>query len=200
MTQLCILKKGGDFIKYSDDALDLEAVKFVAALMTAAVRTAPKSCGADTLVTVVLNGKDKLHLTETMCLLAKETGMDFYSRDAENVRKAQCILLVGAIASYMSTAHCGLCGMGNCGNAMQHGTTCAFSGINLGIALGSAVGIAANHHIDNRIMFSAGKAAIKENLFPRKVSLAFGIPLSVSGKNIFYDRNMISIAKPQFVD
>lgn len=83
---------------------------------------------------------------------------------------------------------------------MQHGTTCAFSGINLGIALGSAVGIAASHHIDNRIMFSAGKAAMKENMFSRRVTMAFGIPLSVSGKNIFYDRNMISIAKPLFVD
>ena len=119
-------------------------------------------------------------------------------RSARKVQ--QCILLVGAVASYMSTAHCGLCGMGNCGNAMQHGTTCAFSGINLGIALGSAVGIAASHHIDNRIMFSAGKAAMKENMFSRRVTMAFGIPLSVSGKNIFYDRNMISIAKPLFVD
>ena len=187
-------------MKYGDDALDLEAVKSVATLMTAAVRTAPKSCGADTLATLVLDGKDKDLLADTMCLLAKETGMDFYSRDAENVRKAQCILLVGAVASYMSTAHCGLCGMGNCGNAMQHGTTCAFSGINLGIALGSAVGIAASHHIDNRIMFSAGKAAMKENMFSRRVTMAFGIPLSVSGKNIFYDRNMISIAKPRCVD
>lgn len=187
-------------MKYSDDTLDLEAVRSVAALMTAAVRTAPKSCGADTLTTIVLDNQDKNHLADTMCLLAKETGMDFYARDAENVRKAQCILLVGAIASYMSTAHCGLCGMGNCGEAMRHGTTCAFSGINLGIALGSAVGIAADHHIDNRIMFSAGKAAMKEELFPKRVTMAFGIPLSVSGKSIFFDRNTTSIAKPLFVD
>ena len=83
---------------------------------------------------------------------------------------------------------------------MRNNATCAFSGINLGIALGSAVGIAAAHHIDNRIMFSVGKAAQRKKVFERKVTMAFGIPLSSTAKNIFYDRNSTSIAKPKFVD
>jgi uncharacterized ferredoxin-like protein len=180
--------------------LDAEAVRQAAAAMAAAVRTAPKSCGADTLEAILLDGEDKEHLAESMCELAEETGLEFYKRDGENVRKAQCILLVGAVASYMCTTHCGFCGMENCGNARKHGTTCAFSGVNLGIALGSAAGVAAQRHIDNRIMFSAGKAAIRSSLFSRRVTMAFGIPLSASGKNIFYDRNTVSIAKPMFVD
>ena len=187
-------------MKHEEQALHAAAVNTVAALMAAAAKTAPKSCGADTLETVVLDGADKEDLADIMCELARETGMDFYRRDAENVRRSQCVVVIGAIASYMSTAHCGLCGMGNCGNAMRNNATCAFSGINLGIALGSAVGIAAAHHIDNRIMFSVGKAAQRKKVFERKVTMAFGIPLSSTAKNIFYDRNSTSIAKPKFVD
>lgn len=187
-------------MKHDEQALHTAAVNTVAALMATAAKTAPKSCGADTLETVVLDGADKEDLADAMCELAQETSMDFYRRDAENVRRSQCVVVIGAIASYMSTAHCGLCGMGNCGTAMRNNATCAFFGINLGIALGSAVGIAAAHHIDNRIMFSVGKAAQRKKVFERKVTMAFGIPLSSTAKNIFYDRNSTSIAKPKFVD
>jgi hypothetical protein len=106
-------------MKHDEQALHAAAVNTVAALMAAAAKTAPKSCGADTLETVVLDGADKEDLADIMCELARETGMDFYRRDAENVRRSQCVVVIGAIASYMSTAHCGLCGMGNCGNAMR---------------------------------------------------------------------------------
>lgn len=187
-------------MKYYGTQLDEKAIDQTAAMMAAAIRTAPKSCGADTLETVVVDGEDKERLAEIMRVLAEETGMDFYSRDAENVRKAQCVVLAGAIASYMSTPHCGYCGMKNCGEARTNGVTCAFSGVNLGIALGSAVSIAADCQVDNRIMFSVGKAAIRGDFFQRKITLAYGIPLSVSEKNIFYDRNMVSISKPIFVD
>lgn len=187
-------------MKNCGQELDMQAVRQTAAAMAAAVRTAPKSCGADTLETVLLDGNEKEALADVMCALAEETGMEFYRRDAENVRDAQCILLVGAVASYMCMAHCGLCGMENCGRAMEQGTTCAFSGVNLGIALGSAAGIAAGGHIDNRIMFSAGKAVIRGAVFGGKVTMAFGIPLSVTGKNIFYDRNTVSVTKPKFVN
>ena len=173
-------------MKHDEQALHTAAVNTVAALMATAAKTAPKSCGADTLETVVLDGADKEDLADAMCELAQETSMDFYRRDAENVRRSQCVVVIGAIASYMSTAHCGLCGMGNCGTAMRNNATCAFSGINLGIALGSAVGIAA--------------AAQRKKVFERKVTMAFGIPLSSTAKNIFYDRNSTSIAKPKFVD
>ena len=95
-------------MKHDEQALHAAAVNTVAALMAAAAKTAPKSCGADTLETVVLDGADKEDLADIMCELARETGMDFYRRDAENVRRSQCVVVIGAIASYMSTAHCGL--------------------------------------------------------------------------------------------
>ena len=59
----------------------------------------------------------------------------------------------------------------------------------LGIAIGSAVSVAAAHHVDNRVMFSAGKAALNLKLFDdSQVCIAYGIPLSVSGKSPFFDR------------
>lgn len=45
-------------MKHDEQALHAAAVNTVAALMAAAAKTAPKSCGADTLETVVLDGAD----------------------------------------------------------------------------------------------------------------------------------------------
>jgi uncharacterized ferredoxin-like protein len=59
--------------------------------------------------------------------------------------------------------------------------------IDLGIALGSAVSIAADDRIDNRIMYSIGKAVAEMNYAEDSV-VWHGIPISLSGKNIFFDR------------
>jgi uncharacterized ferredoxin-like protein len=59
--------------------------------------------------------------------------------------------------------------------------------------MGSAVSVAANHRIDNRIMFSVGKAAMELGYLPKEVRVAFGIPLSTSGKSVFYDREAASV-------
>ncbi len=66
--------------------------------------------------------------------------------------------------------------------------TCIYTTCDLGIAIGSAVAIAGQHFIDNRIMFSFGKAAIEGNFVPKDIKIGFGIPLSITGKNIFFDR------------
>ena len=47
--------------------------------------------------------------------------------------------------------------------------------MDLGIAVGSAVSIASDFRIDNRIMYSAGLVAIKTGLLPRSVKVAIGI-------------------------
>jgi uncharacterized ferredoxin-like protein len=56
------------------------------------------------------------------------------------------------------------------------------------IKLLSAVSVAMDHRVDNRIMYSAGKAAIEAGLFGPEVKIAYGIPLSATGKNPFFDR------------
>jgi uncharacterized ferredoxin-like protein len=58
----------------------------------------------------------------------------------------------------------------------------------LGIAIGSAVTVAMNHCVDNRVLFSAGQGALKLWFFSEKVKVGYGIGLSVAGKNVFFDR------------
>ena len=64
------------------------------------------------------------------------------------------------------------------------GGRCAFAFVDLGVASASAAAVAAAEHIDNRIMFSIGKAAAEMGYRDEDV-MWLGIPLSVSGKNIF---------------
>ena len=58
--------------------------------------------------------------------------------------------------------------------------------LDLGIALGSAVKTASMLNVDNRIMYTVGAAAKRLNLMDADIII--GVPLSVSGKNIFFDR------------
>lgn len=48
--------------------------------------------------------------------------------------------------------------------------------------------VAGRLHLDNRVMFSIGRACLDLGLFEPKVKQALGIPLSVTGKNPFFDR------------
>jgi uncharacterized ferredoxin-like protein len=58
----------------------------------------------------------------------------------------------------------------------------------LGIAVGSAVKTAQIHNVDNRIMYSGGVAAHNLGLFSKECTVVYAIPLSATGKNIFFDR------------
>jgi uncharacterized ferredoxin-like protein len=46
------------------------------------------------------------------------------------------------------------------------------------------------HNVDNRIMFSAGVVALRQGRL-KGCSVAYGIPLKASGKNIFWDRKFL---------
>jgi uncharacterized ferredoxin-like protein len=67
------------------------------------------------------------------------------------------------------------------------GPVCLYAAIDLGIALGSAAKVAAEHNIDNRVMRTVGVAARKLKWLDADVIVA--IPLSASGKNIYFDRS-----------
>ena len=69
------------------------------------------------------------------------------------------------------------------------GGTCSFNAGDLGIAVGSVVSLAADLRVDNRIMYTAGKAAIELGLLGDDVFIAYAIPLSAKGKNPFFDRS-----------
>ena len=68
------------------------------------------------------------------------------------------------------------------------GPNCAFRLLDMGIALGSAVKTAGMLNVDNRIMYRVGVAARRLGL--AKAQIVHGIPLSATGKNIFFDRQL----------
>ena len=112
----------------------------------------------------------------------------WYGRDANNIRRAQAVVLIGADKKHRGVPHCGYCGFGNCSNCENSGANCAFSYVDLGIAVSSAVTSAAADMVDCRIMYSVGKTA-SEMGYTDDV-LWLGIPISISGKNIFFDRGI----------
>jgi uncharacterized ferredoxin-like protein len=172
---------------YTSKTTEKSAAMHCAELMSAAARTAPKACGVDLIETIVLDGEDKDKLTAAMREIGTESDKPFYIRDAGNVDDCHCIVIIGAGVKERKL-NCGLCGAADCGEAARNNISCALSVNDLGIAVGSAAATAMDSRIDNRVLFTAGMAALKLKLFPEDIKICFGIGLAVSGKNVFFDR------------
>jgi uncharacterized ferredoxin-like protein len=168
--------------------IEERTVERVADLMCVAARTAPKGRGIDNLIAMLVKGAEKDQLADEMRRIAKTTGAGFFERDANCVEKAVLVVLLGEKVQPMGVKPCGYCGYENCQENVKNSGLCAISIGDLGIAIGSAVSVAANHRVDNRVMLSVGRAALNLDFFEEKVKIAYGIPLNVSGKNPFYDR------------
>lgn len=165
-----------------------QAILNLAYAVCAAARTAPKACGVDHMDTAVLTGEDKKKVAGEMRRLGEAISAPFFIRDAGNVDASGAVVLIGVKYEPRGlNERCGLCGFSDCCACTAAGAACVFTGIDLGIALGSAVAIAADGRIDNRIMFTIGKAAASLGLMGDH-KLIMGIPLSVSGKSPFFDR------------
>lgn len=160
----------------------------VAELMCAAARTAPKGRGVDTLETIIVTGVHLQQLADEMRRWGEQTGAGFCIRDAGNIEKVKVAVIFGTPIKPLGIPGCGYCGFGDCDGMQKAGGICAYNAGDLGIAVGSAASVAADHYIDNRVMFSIGRAAINLGMFQTDVKIAYGIPLSVSGKNPFFDR------------
>ena len=153
-----------------------------------AARTAPKGKGRDLLTTAVVTGDEKLALANKMRDIALRDGLKFFARDAENVDQVQVLILLGTRESPLGLPNCGYCGFKNCAELQEAGGICSFNSGDLGIALGSAVSRAADLRLDTRILYSAGKAAVELGMLGKNIRVAHAIPLSVTGKNPFFDR------------
>lgn len=165
------------------------AILSTAQAMCLAARTAPKAKGMDCIHTAILTGEDKEKLAKEMDRLAEELQMGFFHRDAENVRTGSAIVLIGCTNEVRGlNESCQFCGFENCSTCTAQGGRCAYTSMDLGIAVGSAVSIAADRRTDNRILFSAGRAALNLNVLGGEVCQIVGIPLSASGKSPFFDR------------
>ncbi len=167
-------------------AIEKELVS-VAYKMVIAATTAPKAKGLNCLDYTIITREEISLLSEEMKKIGQISEQHFFIRDAENILKAPVVVLIGAKIQPINLKECRYCGYPDCGHKLSD-SPCAHNITDLGIALGAAVSVAANFHIDNRIMFSAGKASLSLNLFASKIAIAYAIPLSVSNKNIFFDR------------
>ena len=174
-----------------------EAVLRVAELMAVSARTAPKARGLDALDIKVVSGRDLERLAEEMEKIASETGMTFFRRDAKSVRMSDAVLLLSVDASKPKGLDCGACGYGSCDEFSKArrtsgvgyaGPNCVFYVMDLGIAVGSAVKTASILNVDNRVMYSVGVAALRLGMV--RGSLALGVPLSATGKSIYFDRKL----------
>lgn len=167
---------------------EINGLHAIARLLCTAARTAPKGRGIDLLTTAIVDGEEKDLLVERMKHIAERDGVPFFARDAESVRKAPVIVFFGTGRQPLGLPHCGFCGFSDCGALQAAGGVCAFNSGDLGIAIGSAVSRAADLRVDNRILYSAGKAALELGLLGEGVAVAYGLPLSVTGKSPFFDR------------
>ncbi|HTS18999.1 MAG TPA: DUF2148 domain-containing protein [Verrucomicrobiae bacterium] len=156
--------------------------------MAAAARTAPKTRGIDNIKTIAIDDDStKRKLIDKMREIAQKEERPSVARDAGNIEKSPAIVVIG-VESNTAGLNCGFCGHPSCDALEEARGICAFNSIDLGIAIASAAEVAGRFHIDNRVMFSIGRACLDLKFFGPKVKQALGIPLSVTGKSPFFDR------------
>jgi uncharacterized ferredoxin-like protein len=185
---------------WTSEKIERDAVEMGASMMAVSARTAPKTRGIDSVKTIILTGEDLEELAVAMEKKIKEksTELPTFKRDANNVRASAAVLIIGVSRNPKKVElplNCGACGYKSCKDLLAAGKQegedftgpiCVFQAIDLGIALSSAAKLAGELNIDNRMMYTVGAAAKKLNLLDS--DLVIGIPLSVTGKNPYFDR------------
>ncbi|MBD3425663.1 MAG: ferredoxin [Candidatus Omnitrophica bacterium] len=169
------------------DAIRREALEDTARRMCVAARTAPKTKGEDNLIITMLSSGDKKKVISGMKKIAKRDNRPSCARDAGSIKDADQIVVIAAKKTTLGL-NCGFCGYPTCKELSGTKGVCAYISMDLGIALGSAVSLAASEHVDNRLMYSIGRAAMETGVLGSKAAQAIGIPLSATGKNPFFDR------------
>lgn len=169
----------------------MAGTNFVADFMEIAAITAPKTKGENYLVIKTLVGDDLVRIHDWMVQYAEQQGIPGFARDAKNVLQSDAMVLVGLKDAEVADLNCAACGSEACiaintVDGEFQGPQCALRVLDMGIALGSAVKTASLLNVDNRIMYRAGVAARGSGLID--ADFVMGIPLSVRGKSIYFDR------------
>lgn len=172
------------------DQLKKPSILELARQMALAARTAPKARGIDLLAIAIASGETIERLSKKMKEIAERTNSPAgaFARDSVSILETEAIVLLGTKKQTIGLKYCGFCGFPDCASCQTGGGTCVFNPGDLGIAIGSVVSLAADHRLDNRVMYTVGMAALELDLLGPEVKIAFGIPLSATGKNPFFDR------------
>lgn len=168
--------------------LENAAILSAAEFMAASARTAPKTRGVDNIEVLAIDDEGaRSRLIAKMKEISKNEDRPSVMRDASSITGAPVLLAIG-VKSNPAGLDCGFCGYKTCEGLRKTKGVCAYNSIDLGIAVTSACVSANQFHIDNRIMHSIGRACLDLKFFSPEVKQALGIPLSVTGKNPFFDR------------
>ena len=172
----------------------IDAVETVAQMMAVAAITAPKTKGQNFVQVKVLTGELVQMLGQAMIDFNKKNPKKNFERDGKNVLNSEAVVLIGIKDADTAGLDCGACGFPDCATLTSQpkttgeykGPTCAFRMLDMGIALGSAAKVAGLLNVDSRVMYRAGVIARDMKLVDWDYVIA--IPLSVSGKSIYFDR------------
>ncbi|MCI4624525.1 MAG: DUF2148 domain-containing protein [Candidatus Magnetoovum sp. WYHC-5] len=178
-----------------------DVAHMAAQLMAASARTAPKAGGKDFLEIVVITDEGELkNIAQKMKDYAPDsTNEAFWLRDASNIENSQAVVLVGLSKAVTAGYDCGGCGFASCGEFAKNrqikdkdmgytGPHCVMRMMDIGVALSSAAKTASLLNVDNRVQQRVGAAARALGLI--KAEVAMGIPISIGGKSIYFDRNV----------
>lgn len=188
-----------------------DSVRHVAKLCAVAAMTAPKSGGqlfikggSPFIETVIVEEKATLRrLADWLRTRGQKHKEPIWFRDADTAEKLDLVLLIGLSGWYPPQYDCGACGYGTCAEFLQarpryasdssaewefNGPVCQLRAIDLGIAVGSAAKTASLNNVDTRCQTRIAAAA--RHLGIIKADLAVALSMSVSHKNIFFDKKM----------
>jgi uncharacterized ferredoxin-like protein len=192
----------------------LDAVRNVAKLCAVAAMTAPKSGGQlflkgskPFIETVIVEDRDTLRrLAEWLRGQGTRLREAIWFRDADTAEKLDLVLFIGLAKWYPPVYDCGACGYGTCAEflvaAKKHhtpesenwqfsGPICQLRAVDLGIAVGSASKLASMNNVDCRCQTRIAGAARHLGLID--ADLAVALSMSVTHKNIFFDKRMPEI-------
>ena len=175
---------------FQEHELQEEAIFEVAKRIMLAARTAPKARGIDNIVIALLKEEGIKEVSDRLKEMGRRVNFpDFFLRDSMNILSAKAMIILGTKIKSMGLSPCGMCGFSNCEEKNKHPEhPCVFNTGDLGIAIGSAVSVAMDNRVDNRIMYTVGQALLEMRVFSDDIKVIYGIPLSISGKNPFFDR------------
>lgn len=182
-----VAKKKDYFMLTNERDTRTERLLQVAGEMMTAARTAPKGKGFDIIEIVLVTDKMITELSEAMLVHSQKTGLKFITRDAENILMSEAIILIGT-RQQTHGLNCGYCGFKTCAAKNEYPEIpCSLNSVDVGIAIGSACSVAADHRVDSRVMFSVGIVASELGWMPGCNNI-YGIPISCSSKSPFFDR------------